>query len=96
MFPEQTVQAHRELGGKILQPIHCATFNLSLHPWYEPVERLIAAAGSAGVTTSTPVMGKIVDYTVFQPAFQLQDHWWKPAMARSLRRVKPQLATAGR
>lgn len=96
MFPEQTVQAHRDLGGNILQPIHWATFNLSLHPWYEPMERLIAAAGSAGVTTSTPVMGRIVDYTTFQPTFRPPDHWWKPAMARSLRRVNPQLATAGR
>jgi L-ascorbate metabolism protein UlaG (beta-lactamase superfamily) len=92
MFPEQTVQAHRDLEGKILQPIHWATFNLSLHPWYEPMERLIAAARSGRVTTSTPIMGRIVDYTTFQS----HDYWWRPAMARSLRAASPQLATTGR
>ena len=37
MLPEQTVQAHLDLRGRVLQPIHWGTFNLALHPWYEPM-----------------------------------------------------------
>ena len=29
-------------GGGLLIPVHWATFNLALHAWSEPVERLLA------------------------------------------------------
>ena len=46
--PEEAVQAHRDLGGGLFVPIHWATFDLALHTWAEPVERLLAAgAGTA-------------------------------------------------
>jgi hypothetical protein len=32
----QTVQAHQDLKGNVLHPVHWGTFNLALHPWYEP------------------------------------------------------------
>ena len=76
MFPEQTVQAHLDLGGNVLHPIHWGTFNLALHPWYEPMERLVAAARSADVPIATPVAG---DTTVFNSS--LPDFaWWRQAM----------------
>jgi L-ascorbate metabolism protein UlaG (beta-lactamase superfamily) len=78
MFPEQTVQAHIDLGGKVLHPIHWGTFNLALHPWYEPMERLVAAASTAGVSIATPVVG---DTTIFNN--DLPDTgWWRQAMAQ--------------
>lgn len=45
MFPEETVKAHLDLKGRVLHPIHWGTFNLSLHPWYDPMQRLVTAAG---------------------------------------------------
>ena len=44
MMPEQTAQAHIDLKGNMLLPIHWGKFKLSLHPWTEPVERLEKAA----------------------------------------------------
>ena len=79
MFPEQTVQAHLDLKGKILQPIHLATFNLALHPWYEPMERLIAAAWNREVSVSTPVIGSVVDYNQSRTT----NLWWLSAMGKS-------------
>lgn len=77
MFPEQSVQAFKDLKGKILQPIHWATFNLALHPWYEPMERLTESAWNAKVVVATPVMGEVVDY--HKPlGINL---WWREAMA---------------
>lgn len=78
MAPEQTVQAFLDLDGKILQPIHWATFNLALHPWYEPIERLTKEARVRGVTLSTPIMGDTVDYAQQIVA----KRWWEPAMER--------------
>ena len=76
MFPEQTVQAHLDLGGQVLHPIHWGTFNLALHPWYEPMERLTAAAESAGVTTATPAVGGTTVYGQRIPTRK----WWRQAM----------------
>ena len=44
MGPENAVQANLDLKGKLLMPIHWGTFNLAMHPWKEPVERIIKAA----------------------------------------------------
>lgn len=36
MMPHQSIQAHIDLNGKVLFPIHNGTFDLSIHAWYEP------------------------------------------------------------
>lgn len=53
MNPEQAWRAHGDLGGKLLVPIHWGTFDLALHTWAEPVERLLDAAGPAGAASVT-------------------------------------------
>ena len=42
--PEQAIQAHRDVGGRLLLPVHWSTFELSLHTWTEPMERTLKAA----------------------------------------------------
>jgi L-ascorbate metabolism protein UlaG (beta-lactamase superfamily) len=76
MFPEQTLQAHLDLKGTILHPIHWGTFNLALHPWYEPMVRLAAAAGTHRVKIATPIVGET---TVFDRKIPTA-RWWEPAM----------------
>lgn len=76
MFPEETVQAFFDLGGKVLQPIHWATFNLALHSWYEPAERLVDEALEKGATISTPLIGQVVDYNETVTA----DLWWREVL----------------
>jgi L-ascorbate metabolism protein UlaG (beta-lactamase superfamily) len=80
MFPEQTVQAHLDLKGKVLQPIHWATFNLALHPWYEPMVRLTAVAKTKNVKIATPVVGEITVYRMNIPATR----WWEQAMESTI------------
>ncbi len=77
MFPEETIQAHLDLGGNVLHPIHWATFNLSLHAWYDPMERLTKAADSLGVTATTPIVGETTIYGEFIPTHK----WWETVIA---------------
>jgi len=76
MFPEETVQAHLDLRGKVLHPIHWATFNLGLHPWYEPMRRLRTAADAAGVVAATPIVGETTVYATAVP----ETKWWEEAI----------------
>ena len=73
MHPEQSLQAHIDLRGRHLMPIHNGTFDLSLHPWTEPFERITALAAAAQVPLVAPLMGERVD--VRAPA--LSRHWWR-------------------
>jgi L-ascorbate metabolism protein UlaG (beta-lactamase superfamily) len=41
MGPDNASEAHLGLKGSIMMPIHWGTFNLALHPWREPVERIL-------------------------------------------------------
>jgi L-ascorbate metabolism protein UlaG (beta-lactamase superfamily) len=73
MQPEQTLQAHLDLRGKWLMPIHNGTFDLAFHPWHEPLERIAALAGAAGVPLATPEIGAAL--AAAQP--QAGPAWWR-------------------
>ncbi|CAN5874611.1 hypothetical protein BH11BAC4_BH11BAC4_23300 [soil metagenome] len=60
MMPEQTVQAAHDLRAKVLLPVHWAKFTLSLHPWNEPVKRILAEAKRTGLKVTTPLIGEPV------------------------------------
>jgi L-ascorbate metabolism protein UlaG (beta-lactamase superfamily) len=72
LTPEETVQVHADLGGGLLLPVHWATYNLAFHPWADPVRRLVAATGPAGVPVVVPRPGGRVD--VLDPP-GVED-WW--------------------
>jgi L-ascorbate metabolism protein UlaG (beta-lactamase superfamily) len=61
MQPEETMQAFLDLNGKVLMPIHNGTFDLSLHGWREPFDRIAALAKEKGVRMATPQMGEALD-----------------------------------
>ncbi|MFD0276775.1 MBL fold metallo-hydrolase [Kitasatospora sp. NPDC127111] len=73
MTPEDAVLAHRELNAGLLVPVHWCTFNLSPHPWAEPIERLLAEAKQQAVPVAVPRPGERVD--VDNPP-EL-DGWWE-------------------
>jgi len=75
MQPEQTVQAHLDLRGRWLLPIHNGTFDLAMHPWTEPFERVSALAAERGVALTTPRMGERLDLQRPQP----MTAWWREA-----------------
>lgn len=60
MYPEETVQAHIDLKGKILHPTHWGTFDLALHSWYDPMVRVAKTSDSLGVKLSTPIVGETI------------------------------------
>jgi L-ascorbate metabolism protein UlaG (beta-lactamase superfamily) len=76
MQPEQSLQAHLDVQGRVMMPIHNGTFDLAMHPWFEPFERITALAAQHGVSLATPVIGERLDLQ--QP--QAGQPWWKQAV----------------
>jgi L-ascorbate metabolism protein UlaG (beta-lactamase superfamily) len=60
MMPEETVQAHLDVKGNVMIPIHWAAFTLSLHGWTDPVERVTKEAKAKGAAVATPKIGETV------------------------------------
>src|SRR5262249_29463189 len=64
--------AHRIVGGKVLLPVHWGLFDLALHGWTEPMERVLIAAAAENVQVLTPRPGEIVDVLAPAPIAR----WW--------------------
>jgi L-ascorbate metabolism protein UlaG (beta-lactamase superfamily) len=71
--PELAVQAHIDLKGKVLLPIHWGAYDLAIHPWKEPVERIISAAEKKKVTLSLPKPGQLLT----EDSFMENSRWWE-------------------
>jgi len=63
MGPANATDAHLMLRGKVMMPIHWGTFNLALHNWKEPVERLLQLAQAKNITLFLPKPGKPTEVT---------------------------------
>jgi len=72
LTPEQAVDAHGKLRGKLLLPIHWGTFNLAFHAWDEPADRVVVAAGS-GTRLIVPKPGESVEPATARPV----ELWWR-------------------
>ncbi|GLF98462.1 MBL fold metallo-hydrolase [Streptomyces yaizuensis] len=78
MTPAEGTRAHLDLqGGRpagVLLPIHWGTFNLAPHPWSEPAEDTVTAAGDAGAPVALPRPGE-----PFEPTGDAlpTERWWR-------------------
>ena len=73
LFPEEAVQAHLDLRGKTMLPIHWGSFSFYDQDWNEPPERTIRAAKAQGVKLRMPQIGQtfsIDDAPAIVP-------WWR-------------------
>lgn len=80
MQPEQTVQAHKDLRGRWLMPVHNGTFDLAMHGWQEPFERVLALSSEYDIALTTPRMGERLDLA----APHVATRWWREAEAATV------------
>ncbi|MEM5436199.1 MBL fold metallo-hydrolase [Paraburkholderia diazotrophica] len=73
MQPDDTVQAHIDLRGRWLVPIHNGTFDLAMHRWQEPFERVVGLAAARGIALATPRMGERLDLE----SPHRGERWWR-------------------
>jgi len=75
MGPDHASNAHLALNSKVMMPIHWGTFNLALHDWYEPIEKLENYAHEKHIELFVPEPGKPTDVSVYN------SEWWKKYMS---------------
>ncbi|MED2935153.1 MBL fold metallo-hydrolase, partial [Bacillus wiedmannii] len=74
MLPEETVQAHIDVKGELLLPIHWGAFTLALHEWSDPIERVTKEAKRLGVKIVTPQIG---ESTTLKSTDYPSSDWWR-------------------
>ncbi|GLU34131.1 MBL fold metallo-hydrolase [Trinickia caryophylli] len=73
MQPEETVQAHIDLQGRWLVPVHNGTFDLAMHHWHEPFERVTSLSVAQSIALCTPRMGERL--SLAEP--HRGERWWR-------------------
>jgi L-ascorbate metabolism protein UlaG (beta-lactamase superfamily) len=67
MMPEETVQAAVDLKAKAMVPVHWGKFRLGMHPWNEPVKRVLAKAGELAKAQATGHKVQVVTPKIGEP-----------------------------
>ena len=73
MSPEESMQAHLDLKGRVMVPVHNGTFDLALHDWNEPFERIGKIARDKGVALATPIFGEPLNIQTPEET----SYWWQ-------------------
>ena len=78
MTPEEAWQAHLDVRGKLLLPIHWGSFSLSTHPWYEPAERLLAVAQQAENADRCVITPRLLErFPIAEAVERCSSAWWR-------------------
>ncbi len=72
MGPDGAVCSFRELGGHgLLMPIHWALFDLALHHWKQPIEKIFAVEGLKLWSPTPGVPSEVI------AGEELRSEWWR-------------------
>jgi L-ascorbate metabolism protein UlaG (beta-lactamase superfamily) len=78
--PDGAVRAFEALGGAgadgrgLMMPIHWGLFDLALHAWRQPIERLVDLAGEKRIKLWAPEPGRPTEVV---SGVELQSDWWR-------------------
>ena len=73
MRPEESVQAALDVRTETAIPVHWGKYNLSFHPWEEPVELFISNAAKWGLAYTIPKIGETLTIGETYP----DEKWWR-------------------
>lgn len=74
--PDGAFDAFARINARALLPVHWSTFDLGLHPWQEPAERLYTRTRREHAALLTPRLGEPLERD------SLTTPWWREVMAR--------------
>jgi len=73
--PEGAARAFAALGGKgLMMPIHWGLFDLALHAWRQPMERMLEIADKRGIRLWAPEPGRPTEVVT---EVEVRSDWWR-------------------
>lgn len=75
--PDAALQAFKSMGARALLPVHWGTFDLALHAWEQPAERMLEVSNIEQANLLTPMLGEPLLGLDNQRAVNA---WWKSAV----------------
>ena len=73
--PDNAARAFAALGGTgMMMPIHWGLFDLALHAWREPMERLLEVSGERGIRIWAPEPGLPTEVVA---GAEVRSDWWR-------------------
>ena len=76
MLPEQTIMAFKDLRAIKLFPVHWGMFVLSIHSWFEPIQKIKDLSEKESIEVLTPKFGEIVDLN----NLNIFTNWWESSI----------------
>lgn len=76
-FPEDVIQATKDLKATRILPAHSSKFKMANHNWHEPLETLIQLNQTENLNIVTPKIGEVV---YLKDTTQVFEFWWKSKM----------------
>ncbi len=81
MLPEETVQAAVDLKAKAMMPVHWGKFKLGMHPWDEPVKRVLIKAEELNKEQGTGKKIQVATPKIGEPLLingnYNTNNWWE-------------------
>jgi L-ascorbate metabolism protein UlaG (beta-lactamase superfamily) len=75
--PDGAAQAFAAMGGMgLLMPIHWGLFDLALHGWRQPIERITELADKVGIRLWSPAPGVPTEVIAGE---EHRSNWWRPS-----------------
>jgi L-ascorbate metabolism protein UlaG (beta-lactamase superfamily) len=75
--PDNAAKAFEAMGSRgLMMPIHWGLFNLALHAWKQPVERMVELADEHGIKLWLPEPGAPTEVV---GGVELRSRWWERA-----------------
>jgi len=82
--PDGAAKAFAALGGTgLLMPIHWGLFDLALHAWRQPIERLLEVALERGIRLWAPEPGRPTEVVA---GVEVRSDWWRDEAGASAAR----------
>ena len=73
--PDGAARAFEALGGSgLMMPIHWGLFDLALHAWRQPIERLLELAEEKKIRLWAPEPGRPTEVVV---GVEVRSDWWR-------------------
>lgn len=73
-LPDQVLRAAKDLKAKRIFPVHSSKFALSIHPWDEPLKKIMELNDGPDMPIITPMIGETVNLNNTDQKFS---RWWE-------------------